>query len=34
MTAFVSKGVLDMPVEKFNITPTDKPQEDLAKNLG
>lgn len=34
LPAFVSKGVLDVLVEKFNLTPTDKPQEDLAKILG
>lgn len=31
LPAFVSKGVLDVLVEKFNLTPTDKPREDLAK---
>lgn len=34
LPAFVSKGVLDLLVEKFNLTPTDEPQEDLAKILG
>ena len=34
LPAFVSKGVLDVLVEKFNLTPTDKPREDLAKILG
>lgn len=34
LPAFVSEGVLDVLIEKFNLTPTDKPQEDLAKILG
>lgn len=31
LPAFVSKGVLDILVEKFNLTPIDKPQEDYNK---
>jgi hydroxylamine reductase len=34
LPAFVSKGVLDVLVENYNITPTSKPQEDLDKILG
>lgn len=34
LPAFISKGVMDVLVEKFNLTPTDKPQEDLERIIG
>ena len=32
--AFVSKGVLEVLVKNYNLTPTDKPAEDLKRILG
>lgn len=32
--AFVSKGVLEVLVKNYNLTPTDKPEEDLKRILG
>lgn len=34
LPAFVSKSVLDVLIEKYNITPTNKPAEDIKKILG
>ena len=34
LPTFISKGVMDVLVEKFNLTPTDKPQEDLERIIG
>lgn len=34
LPAFVSSGVFDVLVEKFNLTPTNKPAEDLKNILG
>lgn len=34
LPAFVSKSVLDILIEKYNITPTNKPAEDIKKILG
>ena len=34
LPAFISPGVLDVLVKNYNITPTDNPENDLAKALG
>lgn len=34
LPAFVSKGVLDVLVDKFQLTPISTPEEDIKKILG